>query len=167
MRDSRGFLALAAEIRQELESLLRLSNEVSETWSRREAVARGERQVYVESAALKLHNLYTACERIFDRIASDIDGGLPQTQDWHFRLLRTMGTEIPEVRPAVLTPGLASKLTDYLRFRHLVRNIYGFELEERKMAPLVGGIPSLRSDLETEIGEFLVYLESLGHTPTK
>jgi hypothetical protein len=163
MRDSRGFLALAAEIRQELASLSRLSDEISETWSKREAVARDERQTYLESAALKLHNFYTACERIFDRIAGDIDGGMPQTQDWHFRLLRAMSTDIPEVRPAVLTPDLAGRLMDYLRFRHLVRNIYGFELEDRKMAPLVEGILSLQRDLVTEIGKFLAYLERLGH----
>ncbi|HEY8021746.1 MAG TPA: hypothetical protein VIH93_11625, partial [Thermoanaerobaculia bacterium] len=104
-----------------------------------------------------------ACERIFDRIAGDIDGGMPQTQDWHFRLLRAMSTDIPEVRPAVLTPDLAGRLMDYLRFRHLVRNIYGFELEDRKMAPLVEGILSLQRDLVTEIGKFLAYLERLGH----
>lgn len=167
MKGRRGFLALAAEIRQELESLPRLGNEISATWTKREAVAPAERQTYVESTALKLHNFYTASERIFERIAGDIDGGVPQTQDRHLRLLRAMSTEIPEVRPRVLSANLSERLVDYLRFRHLVRNIYGFELDERKMVPLVEAIGGVRLDLETEIAEFLAYLEHLGHEPSE
>jgi hypothetical protein len=163
MKDSRGFLALASEIRQELESLHRLGHEITATWAKREAVAPAERQTYVESTALKLHNFYTAIERIFERIAGDVDGGVPQTPDRHLRLLRAMSAQIPEVRPRVLSADLCERLADYLRFRHLVRNIYGFELDERKMAPLVEGIGAVRRDVEAEIGEFLAYLERLGH----
>ena len=163
MRDSRGFLALAAEIRQELDSLHRLSQEIVATWAKREAVVPAERQTYVESTALKLHNFYTAVERIFERIAGDLDGGLPQTPDRHLRLLRAMSTEVPEIRPRVLSADLTEQLVDYLRFRHLVRNIYGFELDERKMVPLVERVGEVSRDVEREIGEFLGYLERLGH----
>jgi hypothetical protein len=163
MRDSRGFLALASEIRQEMESLSRLSQEIAATWARREAVAPSERQTYVESTALKLHNVYTAVERIFERIAGDIDGGLPQTPDRHLRRLRAMSTEIPAIRPRVLSSGLAERLVDYLRFRYLVRNIYGFELDERKMSSLVETVGAVCGEVEMEIGEFLTYLERLGY----
>jgi hypothetical protein len=163
MRDSRGFLALASEIRQELASLHRLRDEIVETWGKGEAVAPAERQTYVESTALKLHNFYTALERIFERIAGDLDGGLPQTPDRHLRLLRAMSAEVPEIRPSVLRPDLTERLVDYLRFRHLVRNIYGFELDERKMVPLVETVGEVSRDVEKEIGEFLAYLEHLGH----
>jgi hypothetical protein len=163
MRDSRGFLALASEIRQELASLHRLRDEIVETWGKREAVAPAERQTYVESTALKLHNFYTALERIFERIAGDLDGGLPQTPDRHLRLLRAMSAEVPEIRPSVLRPDLTERLVDYLRFRHLVRNIYGFKLDERKMVPLVETVGEVSRDVEKEIGEFLAYLEHLGH----
>jgi hypothetical protein len=166
LKDSRGFLTLAAEIRQELESLIRLSGEISETWGKREAVPPAERRIYVESTALKLHNFYTAGERIFERIAGDIDGGAPQTPDRHLRLLRSMSAEIPEVRPQVLSGDLAERLVDFLRFRHLVRNIYGFELDERKMAPLVEAIGATRRELNVEIGRFLSYIERLGHEPS-
>ena len=33
--------------------------------------------IFYESLALKLHNFYTGCERIFQIVASELNGGLP------------------------------------------------------------------------------------------
>lgn len=163
MKDERGLLTLAAEIRQELDSLARLAEEIPATWEKRESVARQEQPTYVESIALKLHNFYTACERIFERVAGELNGALPKTHDWHLRLLRTMSLEVPELRPRLLSSELAERLTDYLRFRHLVRNVYGFELDAGKMAPLVDEIGSVFEQLDAEVRGFVEYLEGLGH----
>lgn len=162
MRDERSFLTLAAEIRQELSNLSRLAEEIPATWSKGRSLPEAERRPYVESTALKLHNFYTACERIFEKIAGEVNGGLPQTRDWHLRLLRMMTVEVPKLRPRVLTLELAERLTELLRFRHVVRNVYGFELHEGKVEPLVQEIEGLRRELEAQIEEFLSYLEELG-----
>lgn len=162
MRDREGLLTLAAEIRQEIGNLSRIAAETVETWSRRESVPAEDRRTYVESTALKLHNFYTASERIFERVAGDLNGTRPQTHDWHLRLLRTMAVEVPEVRPAVLSPELVERLADYLRFRHLVRNIYGFELDEERMGPLVQGIEEVARNLATQVEQLADYLEALG-----
>lgn len=137
MRDERSFLTLAAESRQELSSLSRLADEIPATWAKGSELPEAERRPYVESTALNLHNFYTACEWIFETIAGEVNGALPRTPDWHLRLLRMMTVEVPRVRPRVLSPELAERLTDLLRFRHVVRNIYGFELHEEKVEPLV------------------------------
>lgn len=162
MRDERSFLTLAAEIRQELSSLSRLAGEIPATWAKGSTLPEEERGPYVESTALKLHNFYTACERIFETIAGEVNGALPQTPDWHLRLLRMMTLEVPKVRPRVLTPELAERLTEFLRFRHVVRNIYGFELHEEKVEPLVQQIDELWRELRVQIEEFVSYLEELG-----
>ena len=162
MRDERGFLTLAAEIRQELSSLGQLADEIPATWERRIERSDPERRSFVESTALELHNFYTACERIFEKIAGEVNGGVPQTPDWHLRLLRTMTVDVPEVRPRVLSSELAERLTDYLRFRHLVRNVYGFELREDKMEPLVREIEKVSGDFESQMQRFLDSLEELG-----
>jgi hypothetical protein len=47
-----------------------------------------------ESAALRLHNFYTGCERIFRLIAAEVNGGVPKDLDWHKRLLTQVGLEI-------------------------------------------------------------------------
>jgi len=163
MSDRPGLLTLVAEVRGEMSSLSQLTQEIVRTWSRREKVADDERRTYLESTALKLHNFYTGCERIFEKIAGEVNGGVPKTPDWHLRLLRTMSLEIPEVRPRILTPRLADRLGEYLRFRHLVRNIYGFELEEDKLTPLVAEIESVFRDLEDQLGQALIFLEEMAH----
>lgn len=162
MSDRRELLTLAAEIRQELEAANRLAEETVATWAKKSAVAEEERRTYIESAALKLHNFYTAYERIFERVAGLLNGVLPQTPDWHLRLLRTMCLDVPEVRPRVITPRLTERLSEYLRFRHLVRNVYGFELEETKMEGLVAALPETARELSTQIAAFLDDLERLG-----
>lgn len=162
MRDERGFLTLAAEIRQELSGLTRLAEEIPGTWERGRDMPGEDRRAYVESTALRLHNFYTACERIFEKVAGEINGGVPHTPDWHLRLLRTMTVEVPGVRPQVLSRELAEHLTEYLRFRHVVRNIYGFELHEEKIAPLVHGLPQVSRDLQDQVHELLSFLEELG-----
>lgn len=162
MRKTRELLTLAAEVRQELQVALRLAAEADETWRKRTAVAEEERRTYVESTALKLHNFYTACERIFERIAGVLNGAVPQTQDWHLRLLRTMSLDIPELRPRVITEELAERLIDYLRFRHLVRNVYGFSLEEGRMEGLVSALPETAREVAAQIGAFVDQVERLG-----
>ena len=162
MRDERGFLTLAAEIRQELSSLARLAEEIPGVWQRGREVPAEDRRAYVESTALRLHNFYTACERIFEKVAGEINGGVPHTQDWHLRLLRMMTVEVPGVRPQVLSQELADHLSEYLRFRHVVRNLYGFELHEEKIEPLVHELPRVSSELQDQVRELLSFLEELG-----
>jgi hypothetical protein len=154
-------LTLAAEVRQELDAALRLAREAAETWAKGAAVPEEERRTYVESTALKLHNFYTACERIFERVAG-VFGGVPHSPDWHLRLLRTMSLDIPEVRPPIISTQLVEMLVDYLRFRHLVRNVYGFELEEGRMQGLVTGLPDVAREVSVQVGAFRDQLERLG-----
>ncbi len=163
MQREREFLTLAAEIRQELSSLAHLAEEIPVAWARGRTLPEGDRRAYVESTALRLHNYYTACERIFEKIAGEINGGLPQTPDSHLRLLRTMTVEVPGVRPRVLTPELADRLSDYLRFRHVVRNNYGFELHEERIDPLVHDLAEVSGELQDQLADLLAYLEELGH----
>jgi hypothetical protein len=76
--------------------------------------------ICAESLALKLHNFYT----------SELNGGLPSSYDWHRRLLNRM-SKPQDYRPAVLREDTVRKLNEYLSFWHVVRNIYGFELEKK------------------------------------
>jgi hypothetical protein len=162
MANREKLLTLAAEIRQELANLLRIASEATETWAKRQSVRPDERQVYLKSTALELHNFYTAAERIFEHVAGDLNGALPQTHDWHLRLLRTMAVEVPEVRPAVLSEELVEHLSEYLRFRHVVRNVYGFELDEERMTPLMARIEATAQDLAIQVRALADYLEAMG-----
>ncbi len=162
MADRERLLTLAAEIRHELSNLRRIATEAAETWERRDSVDLEQRQVYIKSTALELHNFYTAAERIFEHVAGDLNGALPQTHDWHLRLLRSMAVEVPEVRPAVLDERIVGHLSEYLRFRHVVRNVYGFELDEERMAPLMAGLERTAQELGRAVEELADYLEAVG-----
>ena len=52
----------------------------------------------------------------------------PTEEIWHRRLLERMGQPTEE-RPAVLHEASIASLQELLRFRHLVRHLYAYELQ--------------------------------------
>lgn len=102
-----------------------------------------------------LHDFYNACERIFKWIAKDINGDFDPMEQWHKELLYRMTIVIKDVRPAVISDQLAADLNDFLQFRHLFRNIYGFELKSDLLARLVYKFEFTASKFIDEIKKFL------------
>jgi hypothetical protein len=83
-----------------------------------------------------LHDFYSVIEKIFKRIAARIDRDVPSGEDWHTDLLIRMAIFLDSIRPNVISENLKEQLAEYLRFRHLFRNIYGFELKWEKCKTL-------------------------------
>lgn len=75
-----------------------------------------------------LHDSYNCCERIFRLIVGEINGAVPFGFEWHRQLLSKVTHGIEKLRPPVITEQMAADLSEYLEFRHVFRNIYGFEL---------------------------------------
>jgi predicted nucleotidyltransferase len=84
-----------------------------------------------------VHDFYTACERIFERVAVYLGHGQPTGDNSHITLLRLMELNIEGGRSALLDHEFAVRLHEYLRFRHLFRHTYGYELDWEKLQPLV------------------------------
>ncbi len=83
---------------------------------------------YVEEAiANKLADVYGGIERIFERIASEVDGYTPQGNRWHKDLLEQM-TKQRLQRPPIISQETFSLLSRLLEYRHKVNNIYADEL---------------------------------------
>ncbi len=72
-----------------------------------------------------------------------------------------MALEIEGLRPAVLSPATREDLEELLKFRHLVRNIYGFELEPGRVEQLVEMTVALFPGLQSEIERFCNFLFDL------
>ena len=125
---------LQAEIESELASLEALGNEMN-------LAPRSDDTYSLRARGSILHDFYTGMERILVRIAAELNGGVPQAEQWHRELIRNMALEIPEVRPPVIDAALARILEEYLRFRHVFRNVYGFVLEPERMRPLEERMP--------------------------
>lgn len=145
---------LIAEIETELSKLITLEGKL-----KNKDLMRNEESL--ESAALRLHNFYTGCERIFKLIASDINDFVPNSWDWHRRLLTQMSLEVEGIRPAVITESVRRDMEELLSFRHLVRNIYGHELEPKRVERLVKLAKKLFPKLDKEIKAFVSYLKNL------
>ncbi len=151
---------LKAEISNELQNLSSLVNSLSAQRDRTPE-DRELRSVFMESMALKLHNFYTGIERIFRKIAEDLNGGLPPSSEWHKRLLLSMSLALDPIRPAVISKNTLGLLEDYLGFRHVVRNIYGFEIKEEKLFPLLERIETVWDEFSRDMNEFLLFLEGI------
>lgn len=149
------YLTLAGRIREELSDIEQIVNRIDSGWER--AQQSGD-EFYLDGVALNLHSFYTALERIFELIASTVDRIKPQGENWHQELLRQMATEIELVRPAVISRKTRDTLDEYRGFRHVVRNIYSFNLSSSKMEPLVNKLPKLVNEIQTELDHFLNFL---------
>ena len=152
------FRLLKADIQVEIENLSRLKEEIEELIA---SIKREPSNIELRAMGSILHDFYCGVERIFERIAIDIDGEIPKGAEWHTQLLIRMGAEIESIRPAVISRKFQNQLKEYLRFRHLFRNIYGFELEWRKNQDLVNSVPELYTKFRTEITTFFEFIDTL------
>lgn len=134
-------------IEEELNSISQLQSELSE--------CKGNDRILRRAKGSILHDFYNACERIFEIIVHQINGRTIVSPQWHKKLLYKMTIEISGIRPPVISKKLAAKLDEYLAFRHLFRNIYGFELESERLDELVQKFDETVELLQKEIREFI------------
>jgi hypothetical protein len=146
---------LSARIDTELSELRLVVDRTLQAWDK---AAKQDDDFYLDSVALNLHAFYSGLERIFEKLASTIDGAIPSAANWHQELLAQMQTEIPSVRPAVISSQLKESLEEYRGFRHVVRNVYTYHLKPEKLKILVSNLETtirLASEELTAFGEFL------------
>ncbi|MGD1949534.1 MAG: hypothetical protein ACFB14_07790 [Leptolyngbyaceae cyanobacterium] len=118
-------IALSARLRSELSDLAQIV-ERAQTLLKK-AVEQDED--YYDGVALNLHSFYTGTERILEEIAKAIDGSVPEGAGWHRDLLMQMSAELSTIRPAVISHKTRHCLDEYRGLRHIVRDIYTFNLK--------------------------------------
>lgn len=153
---------LAADIEFELERLRQLEQSIVYVQQEIERDP-DHAELFYENLALKLHSFYTGCERIFSLVATELNGGLPSGSDWHKRLLDRMSSD-REGRVAVVKPSTAKQLKEILGFRHVVRSLYGFELDPERIQRLIENYPTVWAQTELDIITFVVWLKELAIT---
>jgi predicted nucleotidyltransferase len=142
---------LRALVEEELTALQRIVQDVQEEVAHRAAPPS---QFALNALASYLHQFYTGCERIFERLAVHIDENLPGGAFSHANLLAQMARGNPDVRPAVLDEVLWLRLQEYLAFRHFFRHAYGYTLEWAKLRPLIDGMGGTLDELRTQLMAF-------------
>lgn len=111
-------------------------------------------EIELSALAATLHSFYTGVENIFKRAAVELDAETLRGDNWHRELLLRMKKPTAQ-RPAMLSEELHDTLNEYLRFRHVFRNAYSFDLDWRKMSPLVLNLEETFQRFEKELDNFL------------
>jgi len=140
------------DIEVELENLERLVCEMKELINK---VKDKPDFIITRAAGSILHDFYSGAEKMFERIALNIDNSMPQDEDWHVKLLLQMTQTMAGKRNAVIDSELMQNLKVYLRFRHLFRNIYGFELKWSRIKPLCLALSAVYTELRANVEKFL------------
>ena len=111
-------------------------------------------EIELSALAATLHSFYTGIGNFFKRVSVELDGEALRGDNWHRDLLQRMKTPLPP-RPALLPETLHDELLEYLRFRHVFRNAYSFDLDWRKMSHLVLKLEETFRQLEQALDAFL------------
>lgn len=156
-----SYIVLAGRIRKELDDLERLVARAIRAMNTAQTNPQ-DTDLYVDSASLNLHDIYSGFERIFKQIAATVDGNMPAGAEWHRELLEQMGLDLPKVRPPVLTADSIQHLDPYLRFRHVVRNVYTFSLDPERIGRLVNELETVFAQIRQELLAFADFLEKVG-----
>lgn len=146
---------IVSEIKEETGSLKALRNDYKNFLEKYPSLDK----YLLRAKASFLADFYMGVERIFKIIAEELNGGTPKGEDWHKRLLLDMSLNIGK-KPPVISGELYSKLLMFLGFRHVVRQVYGFELDEKRLDALsVHFEPVLEKFIE-EIESFCRFLRN-------
>ena len=146
-------LGIISGIEKELENLVELRGEIQRVRLEKEIV-------FQRSKGSILHDFYNCCERVFKKIAIEMNSGYEESEKWHKNLLYQMTTPVEGIRPRVISDELAADLDEFLAFRHLFRNIYGFELKGDRIDYLVGKFEKIAEEFRREAQDFLTFLKN-------
>jgi len=150
------FELVREQIQEELQRLDSLSTELAEVLKLKRLNTTFRNRLCADI----LEDFYLAAENIFKIIAEDIDQSLPSGEQWHKKLLRQMTIET-SLRPPLFEREFGNELSDYLKFRHLKRNIYGFMLDWEKMSPLVEKLPQTIKKIKSSVHTFFELLAEM------
>lgn len=136
------------DIKNEIDNLDRIVSEMRELLN-----IIGDNPTFIEirSAGSILHDFYSGIEKIFERIGLHIDKNIPKGDGWHKELLLQMAKPSLGRKEQIISKALLRKLKEYMRFRHLFRHIYGFELKWSRIKPLCINMETVLEELKNEI----------------
>ena len=101
-----------------------------------------------------LHSFYNGLENIFEIIAKNIDGNVPNGNKSHQELLHQMASE-NSMRNEIINEELYLKLREYATFRHFYRHAYSFQLNWEKMKPLVDNVHNIWQEIKQSLEDFI------------
>lgn len=152
------YSALAGRIRESLSEIRNVVKRVDDYIRKAQTI---DDQAYWDATALNLHGFYSGIERIFEDIARTVDASVPLGPEWHVDLLIQMGSDMKDIRPPVVSRETRLCLDEFRGFRHVVRNVYTFNLRPSRIKDLATDLPECFSSVMQELMAFASFLDSL------
>jgi hypothetical protein len=110
--------------------------------------------------AYVIHNVYTAFEAYFLRVAKFFENSL-SPESWHRELLNRMTLDIRGIRPALLSHEDVETLDELRRFRHLFRNLYKSAIKPHRVRELSETVQPLITRFASAHGDFIRWIDDL------
>ena len=107
-------------------------------------------------------DFYTGCERISERVAVYLDGGVPRTENWHLELLKQMAEPGGCDRPPLWSGALLLDLSEYRKFRHLRQHNYDIKLKSERVIALAQQVLPVYEQIKLAIDDFFRWLDEKG-----
>lgn len=155
------YLIVGAKIKEEREKLAGLEKELKGygLWPKITTTMIGGFSID-DSAAVRiigsiLHDYYSAIESIFKTVAINIDKSSHHGDQWHKELLKQMTLDVPGLRIPVISTETVQKLNNYRSFRHVFRNVYGFELSFSRIKELLELLPDTSVSIKKDLDNFI------------
>lgn len=116
---------------------------------------------YLDAVALNLHGFYAGIEHAFEDVAQTVEQSLPAGSRWRQNLLLQMSAEIPGKRPSLISRQTRDCLDEYRQFRHVVRNVYTFNLRGSRLQELAAEVGACFTAVSTDLSRFIEFLRQL------
>lgn len=160
MKNRKEVLRFKAEIIDDLENINRIVGIIKK---RKKEIKKHTRDadVYLDSIVHNIENFYMGIEEMFKKIAVFIGEGIPEGPRWHSALLKGMARDITGLRPRVIKEDTKVLLDEYRKFRHLVRNIYTFNIIPQKVIKLANSVAKTFKGFKKDIKSFINIIERI------
>ncbi|MGK7946027.1 MAG: nucleotidyltransferase family protein [Microcystaceae cyanobacterium] len=146
-------------LKERLEAEILALDETVETLSSLLEQASSVPQAFVTpTLASYITDFYTSCERLSERVAVALDGGLPKGDNWHEQLLRQVSDSDGKSRPPLWQGSLCLELDEYRKFRHVARHNYNFKLQADKVLVLAQNVNSVANQVKIAVNQFNQWL---------
>ena len=111
------------------------------------------------AAAAFLAQFYGGVENILKRIHRYYNVPLPAGDTWHLDLFNRFCSPGDEILPLLFDDKLASRLSPFRKFRHVVHHGYGFQIEWEMMGEGLDSLETVFHDVSVVFDSFLKSLQ--------
>ncbi len=114
--------------------------------------------------AMKVQQFYTAIEALFKQIAKSFENHVENLNNFHNELLIRLNTDVPKIRPAVISQQSFLLLDKLRAFRHFIRHAYDCELDKNELSLIQKKLKQEYSFVKGDLQKFRSFIDSLSLT---